>query len=72
MHKDTLSLSISCLSILMALISGVLAIANIDKDNAIQHAQITSIFDRMDRSDRDYNQRFDRIENKIDKLRKEI
>ena len=55
--SNNAALCVSMLSLLIALVSGVMFVANIDKTNAIQESQIASI-----------DLRLDKIEAKIDKL----
>ncbi len=55
--NDRIALGVALLSMVLAIVSGITFIANIDKTNAIQEAQISSI-----------NNRLDKIDSKIDKL----
>ena len=55
--SNNAALCVSMLSLLIALVSGVMFVANIDKTNAIKESQIASI-----------DLRLDKIEAKIDKL----
>jgi hypothetical protein len=67
--NDNISLVLSFISILGVIVTGTLHVAGTEKINAVQEAQIYAINKGMEDFKNSTNQRFDKLEDKIDQLK---